>query len=68
MNSSRLSWVLNPVLFSHHSDRNLQRLFQEKKEGEQTVDLAKIALEKEMQEKKDRLRIARQNRMGLCAH
>jgi hypothetical protein len=46
-------------------DRNLQSLLQEKKEGEQTVALAKIALEKEIQEKKDRLRIARQNRMEM---
>jgi len=46
-------------------DRNLRRLIQEKKEGEQTVALAKLALEKELQEKKDRLRIARQNRMEM---
>lgn len=46
-------------------DRNLRRLIQEKKEGEQTVALAKLALEKEIQEKKDRLRIARQNRMEM---
>jgi len=46
-------------------DRNLKRLIQEKKEGEQTVALAKIALQKEMQDKKDRLRIARQNRMEM---
>merc|ERR1711934_167514 len=46
-------------------DRNLRRLVQEKKEGEQTVALAKLALEKEIQEKKDRLRINRQNRLEM---
>merc|ERR1712025_924817 len=46
-------------------DRNIRKLVQEKKEGEQTVALAKLALEKELQEKKDRLRIARKNRMEM---
>jgi len=46
-------------------DRNLRRLMQEKKDGEETVALAKLALEKEVQEKKDRLRIARKNRMEM---
>jgi len=46
-------------------DRNLGKLIQDKKDGEKTVALAKLALEKELQEKKDRLRIARQNRMEM---
>merc|ERR1712187_697762 len=46
-------------------DRNIRRLVQEKKEGEQTVALAKIALAKEIQEKQDRLRIARENRLEM---
>merc|ERR1712025_1050481 len=46
-------------------DRNIRKLVQEKKEGEQTVALAKLALEKELQEKKERLRLARHNRMEM---
>merc|ERR1712100_366032 len=46
-------------------DRNLARLLQEKKEGVETVAMAKAALEKERQEKQEKLRREKHHQLEM---